>query len=166
MEAFTRFYGDEGLGVAVNSDNIVKVARALSDSNGMMLNLEDEKVIEQLASPMDRLAYGGDFTTMQALAETRANLFEGEWNVKFAPARVREVLEADAQAQAEAPVIAMEDTVARVNRDEKIGRRKSTSWAVPVRSHTGTSAAERYGLTVDNDAEADVIKAVDDGFEL
>ncbi len=36
-----------------------------------MLNLEDEKVIEQLASPMDRLAYGGDFTTDASLAETR-----------------------------------------------------------------------------------------------
>ena len=161
MEAFTRFYGDDGLGVTVNSDNITKVANALSDSNGMMLNLEDEKTVEQLASPMDRLAYGGDFTTMQALAEARANLFEGEWNTKFAPARVREVLEADVETQAEAPVIAMEDTVVRVERDEKIGRRKSTSWAVPVRSHTGTSAAERYGLVAD-----EVQQREDDGFEL
>ena len=158
---FSQFYGDAGLGVAVNSDNITKVANALSDGNGTMLNLEDEKVIEQLASPMDRLAYGGDFTTMQALADAHANLFEGEWNVKFAPARVREVMEADVETQAEAPVIAMEDTVARVDRDEKIGRRKSTSWAVPVRSHTGTSAAERYGLVAD-----EVQQCEDDGFEL
>ena len=122
-------------------------------ATGVMVNLEDEKVIEQLASPMDRLAYGGDFTTVQALAEARANLFEGQWNVTFAPARVREVLEADVETQAEAPVIAMEDTVARVDRDEKIGRRKSTSWAVPVRSHTGTSAAERYGLTAQDNSE-------------
>ena len=164
VAAFSQFYGDAGLGVAVNSDNITKVAGALSDGNGTMLNLEDEKVIEQLASPMDRLAYGGDFTTMQALADAHANLFEGEWNAKFAPARVREVLEADAETQAEAPVIAMEDTVARVDRDEKIGRRKSTSWAVPVRSHTGTSAAERYGLTTQDDNETD--RSVDDGFEL
>ena len=68
------------------------------------------------------------------------------------------------ETQVEAPVIAMEDTVARVDRDEKIGRRKSTSWAVPVRSHTGTSAAERYGLTAQDDNEADA--SVDDGFEL
>ena len=55
----------------------------------------------------------------------------------------------------------MEDTVARVERDEKIGRRKSTSWAVPVRSHTGISAAERYGLVAD-----EVQQREDDGFEL
>ena len=164
VAAFSQFYGDAGLGVAVNSDNITKVANALSDGNGTMLNLEDEKVIEQLASPMDRLAYGGDFTTMQALADAHANLFEGEWNAKCAPARVREVMEADVETQVEAPVIAMEDTVARVDRDGKIGRRKSTSWAVPVRSHTGTSAAERYGLTAQDDNEADA--SVDDGFEL
>ena len=65
------------------------------------------------------------------------------------------------ETQAEAPVIDMEDTVARVDRDEKSGRRKSTSWAVPVRSHTGTSAAERYGLVAD-----EVQQCEDDGFEL
>ena len=73
-------------------------------------------------------------------------------------------MEADGETQAEAPVIAMEDTVVRVDRDEKIGRRKSTSWAVPVRSHTGTSAAERYGLTAQDNSETDL--SVDDGFEL
>ena len=166
VETFSRFYGDDGLGVAINAENIEKVATALSDSNGVMLNLEDEKVIEKLASPMDRLAYGGDFTTMQALAHERAGLFEGKWNESFAPARVREVLEADVETQAEAPVIAMDDTVAREVAEETIGRRKSTSWAVTVRSKTGTAHVSR-GTTAQYRVPAPVaVESEDDGFEL
>lgn len=166
VEVFSRFYGDDGLGVAINAENIEKVATALSDSNGVMLNLEDEKVIEKLASPMDRLAYGGDFTTMQALAHERAGLFEGKWNESFAPARVREVLEADVETQAEASVIAMEDTVAREVAEETIGRRKSTSWAVPVRSKVGTAHVSR-GMTAQYRVPAPVaVESEDDGFEL
>ena len=166
VEVFTRFYGDDGLGVTVNAENIEKVATALSDNNGIMVNLEDEKTIEKLASPMDRLAYGGDFTTMQALAHERAGLFEGKWNAEFAPARVREVLEADVETQAEAPVIAMEDTVAREIAEETIGRRKSTLWAVPVRSKTGTVSVSR-GTTAQYRVPAPVaVENEDDGFEL
>ena len=166
VETFSRFYGDDGLGVTVNAENIEKVAIALSDSNGVMLNLEDEKVIEKLASPMDRLAYGGDFTTMQALAHERAGLFEGKWNESFAPARVREVLEADVETQAEAPVIAMEDTVAREVAEETIGRRKSTSWAVPVRSKVGTAHVSKGGVTQYWPVAVESQQCEDDGFEL
>lgn len=158
IQTFSRFYGSDGLGVTVNDENIVKVADCLSDpSTGVMYDLEDEEIIEQIASPMDQLAYGGDFQIMQTLAAARANVFEGRWNYEFAPARVRETMAGDVTDQITAPVVAMSDTVARLEGEETLGRRRSTSWAVPVRSAVMTghssSAAQRHGLDTEDVCE-------------
>ena len=60
----------------------------------------------------------------------------------------------------------MEDTVARAQAEETIGRRKSTSWAVPVRSKTGTASVSR-GTTAQYRVPVPVaVENEDDGFEL
>lgn len=83
MELYT---AKDGLNVAVNAEHVRAVADALS-SDGVMLDLEDKAL--NLASPMDKLAYGGDFDTLCDVAIKHGKLFDGDVNYNFAPFVVR-----------------------------------------------------------------------------
>ncbi|MFJ2662588.1 hypothetical protein [Arthrobacter koreensis] len=82
----------DGLNVSINDENVEKVAAALS-RDGAMIDMEEVPSAgsesANLGSPMDRLAYGGDFDDLLAAATARENIFEGEQNSHFAPYAVR-----------------------------------------------------------------------------
>lgn len=85
MDVYT---AEHGLNVSIDPDHVDTVARALTDpQTGTMLNIEDDSYDK--SSPMDTMAYGGDFSTLVELAEQRQNLFDGQQNGHFAPFSVR-----------------------------------------------------------------------------
>lgn len=90
VEVAERFYGEAGLDVKINPENLHTVAEELVDERGLMRNIEDEDLIKEMASPMDQMAYGGDFFTLVKLAEKNENVFDGRWNSEFAPHKMRE----------------------------------------------------------------------------
>jgi len=78
----------EGLNVSINEDyvDLVKDGLTKTDENGQKVMMDIEKEgRDTLASPMDKLAYGGDFDTLLELSKAGENLFEGEYNQHFAP---------------------------------------------------------------------------------
>ena len=81
----------DGLNVSVNTLNVDKVAAALDDGSGRIVDIEDISDVELVAagSTMDRLAYGGTFDDVQAAAFANANIFDGSENGHFAPYAVR-----------------------------------------------------------------------------
>lgn len=82
----------DGLNVSINDENVEKVAAALS-REGVMIDMEEVPSAgaenANLGSPMDRLAYGGDFDDLLAAATSRENVFDGDQNSHFAPYAVR-----------------------------------------------------------------------------
>ena len=89
-EQFIDLYtSPEGLNVSINTDHVDAVKEALTDpQSGEIINIEDPK--NQRGSTMDKLAYGGDFSTVLTAAAERENLFDGSQNGHFAPFQVRE----------------------------------------------------------------------------
>lgn len=75
----------KGLNVKINPKYVDEVASVLTDSKtGRIMNLEEEAK-ERLASPMDKMAYGGTFETVRDLAKEKKNLFEGQYSSLFTP---------------------------------------------------------------------------------
>lgn len=80
----------DGLNVSVNVANVDKVAAALTDENGQIIDIEDQETgLDPKGSTMDRLAYGGTFDDVLAAAAARENIFAGAENGHFAPYGVR-----------------------------------------------------------------------------
>lgn len=83
------FYNSpHGLNIPINDDNLVKISQDLVDSNGMMMNIEDDAKDLYIA-PLDRLAYGGKFEDVMELAKEGKNLYEGKLNERFMPSNIR-----------------------------------------------------------------------------
>ena len=74
--------------IPINDDNLVKISQDLVDSNGMMMNIEDDAKDLYIA-PLDRLAYGGKFEDVTELAKEGKNLYEGKLNERFMPSNIR-----------------------------------------------------------------------------
>lgn len=83
----------DGLNVTVNTENVEKVAAALTGPDGRIVDIEDAEAQTQAlpgtGSTMDRLAYGGTFADVLAAAAKRENIFAGSENGHFAPYAVR-----------------------------------------------------------------------------
>jgi hypothetical protein len=83
---FVEFYeSPSGLNTPVDKKWVDKVAEALSDDEGFMINVEEAET----KSPMDQAAYGGSLKTLAELAGEHANMFEGKNNELFMPRSVR-----------------------------------------------------------------------------
>lgn len=83
---FAEFYeSPSGLNTPVDKKWVDKVADALSDGNGMMINVEEAET----KSPMDQAAYGGNLKTLAELAGKHVNMFDGKNNELFMPRSVR-----------------------------------------------------------------------------
>lgn len=93
---FVEFYeSPSGLNTPVDKKWVNKVADALSDENGVMINVEEAET----KSPMDQAAYGGNLQTLAKLASQHANIFEGKNNEMFMPRSVRINREIDAEKE-------------------------------------------------------------------
>lgn len=81
----------DGLNVSVNTDNVEKVAAALTGPDGRIVDIEEAETpaLAKKGSTMDRLAYGGTFEDVLAAAAARENIFDGSENAHFAPYAVR-----------------------------------------------------------------------------
>ena len=104
IQSMKDFYADpNGLNVVINEDCIDIIADKLCGEDGFMMNLEGDAK-EKLASPMDRLAYGGNFELVHQFAKEGLGLFDGVGNTQFAPRSIREnlqVLEQSKQTETE-----------------------------------------------------------------
>ncbi len=112
----------DGLNVSVNTENVEKVAAALTGPDGRIIDIEDTDApsLQNTGSTMDRLAYGGTFTDVFAAAERRENIFAGTENSHFAPYAVRRNQRAIAEwekAAEEGLQIAAPDVAVLTNRD-------------------------------------------------
>lgn len=84
VDTFMDMYTQD-LGVDPNPDYVKSVANALSDKQGNMQNIEEVDSI----SVMDKLAYGGKFKDVVAVANEHKNLFAGKNNQVFASDKLR-----------------------------------------------------------------------------
>ena len=78
----------DGMNLAGEVDNVSmirEVAKALSDSEGFMYDVTREDVRQQLAAPMDRLAYQPSFEATVEAASNRECIYAGEANKHLAP---------------------------------------------------------------------------------
>lgn len=93
---FTDFYSSKaGLGIGVNPLYVERVADALVDpATGRMRNIE-----EMSATPLDRMAYGGQLEDLVEMAKTGENIYEGEHNARFAPAATANARRASQRAE-------------------------------------------------------------------
>ena len=95
------------LGGAINIDDVRQVAHAMTttDSRGreVMMNMEDQRVIEQYASSIDILAYrqGDARDILHKMAEEGRSLFDGQMSQYFAPEQVRKNMQAEAEGRLE-----------------------------------------------------------------
>lgn len=102
MELYT---SSAGLDVSINSDYVDVITNVLTDSKtGLMMNLEQDAKAEK-ASPMDKMAYGGTFETVNELAKKEANLFSGRYNVMFMPYVVQANVRAVERGQAPKAIV-------------------------------------------------------------
>lgn len=109
----------QGLDVKINTDHVEKVAAALTDpTTGLMRDIEDDRDLDALAAPMDRLAYGGNFTMLRKMAERGENLYAGEMNQQFRPTVVRKNAEAQAAYDTELLASPFESQVGSAPRPE------------------------------------------------
>lgn len=77
----------EDLGVDFNTDCLDDVANALTRDNRIQ---SINELVTTKASPLDRLAYSGKFSTYTELAKEQANLMSGEFSSLFASKKMRE----------------------------------------------------------------------------
>lgn len=118
---FVEFYeSKEGFGVSVNPDHVARVARALEDpSTGLIRNLEEDPSLA--GCPMDRMAYGGDFSDLVQMAKSRENVWGGEKSAQFVSAPTRRILQRrEAELAAEVAGIEVPDSPAVL--DEAVKR--------------------------------------------
>ncbi len=115
--AFKEIYlSEDGLNVNINEKWVDEVAEALRQpGTNVMRNLEEEESATELCSPLDRLAYGGNFEMLTDMAKNGEDLFRGKYNAQFAPRTVRmnklaqeqreTAVEAGVESEQEAPVM-------------------------------------------------------------
>lgn len=82
----------DGMNLAgdVNREQVEKVARALTSPDGTVYNIEDDKVRQILATPMDRLAYQPSLAATVEAAKNNECMFAGAANEHLAPKLIRE----------------------------------------------------------------------------
>lgn len=83
----------DGMNLAgdVNREQVERVAKALTNPDtGIVYNIEDDKVRQILATPMDRLAYQPSLAATIQAAKNGECMFEGAANEHLAPKIVRE----------------------------------------------------------------------------
>lgn len=100
MQMYTSPTDEGGLNVSINEDYVNTVADHMSKDN-LMMDIESDTGREATA-PLDRLAYGGTFEDIVALADEHKNLFDGRHNAEFAPNKVQINWEAVQQVNDEA----------------------------------------------------------------
>lgn len=115
--AFKEIYlSEDGLNVNINEKWVDEVAEALRQpGTNVMRNLEEEESATELCSPLDRLAYGGNFEMLTDMAKNGEDLFRGKYNAQFAPRTVRmnklaqeqreTAVETGVESEQEAPVM-------------------------------------------------------------
>lgn len=81
VKHFEELYGDE-LGLNFNKEYVEHLAETLSENNRMK-NIKE--VLADKASPMDRIAYGGEFSEMVNVARKGESLLDGVKSKQFAP---------------------------------------------------------------------------------
>ena len=77
----------EKMGVDVNKELVDKVADVMADDKGYIRDIN--KVIDEVGSPMDQVAYGGGFNKLVELAKDNRSMLEGKANFNFAPEKMR-----------------------------------------------------------------------------
>ena len=129
----------DGMNLAgdVNREQVELVAKALTSEDGLVVSIEDERVREAYAAPLDRLAYQPSLEATIEAAKANVFLFEGTANEHLAPKVVRDnfmkmrAFEADGpEASAEAPEL------------KSFG--KSDVVDGPVRKESAYQTSERY----------------------
>ena len=142
---FVEFYeSPSGLNTPVDKKWVDKVADALSDDNGVMINVEEAET----KSPMDQAAYGGNLKTLAELAGKNANMFEGENNKLFMPRSIRINREIDIKQEAG---IETDDKRVRIGKSDVLeGRERKAHMAkvsvnVPASRRTPDIADGGYG---------------------
>ena len=110
-EQFQAFYeAGDGFNVRVNPEYVQRVAKALTDPNtGLVRNLEEDKSLQ--GTVMDRMAYGGEFSTLVAAAAARENVYDGPGNEQFAPAPTARVRTRSSEAEVDVEVPMVETAV-------------------------------------------------------
>lgn len=165
----------DGLNVSVNTENVEKVAAALTGPDGKIIDIEDAEAVTQLGtgSTMDRLAYGGRFEDLLAAAAARENIFSGTENAHFAPYAVRgnqrelATWESTQEAGIDSPapelrVLANRDVLAEHDpRARSRGQGRTSPMATTVRAPRPRIPAEL--VTADGAASADQLE---DSFQL
>lgn len=79
--------GVQTLGVDINPAYVKQVAKALTGSDGYIMDI-DTTARDTKAVTMDKMAYGGNFQTLVQAAKDGRNVFEGRFNQGFAPTTV------------------------------------------------------------------------------
>lgn len=98
VDKFCEIHNDkDGLNIPVNREFVETIAKALSDKDGYIMNIETTG-FDELAAPMDKLSYlpsgKSGYDMVQQLAKEGAGLFEGKYNVQFAPSSIQKNLQA------------------------------------------------------------------------
>lgn len=91
------------LGGSINEDDVRQVAAALTDENGLMINIEDMDAVKQYSAPLDVLAYhqadAKEF--LHEMAVSSRSLFDGPMSSLFAPEQIRQNMQAEADGKPE-----------------------------------------------------------------
>ena len=146
---------DGGLNVSINEKWVNKVAEALTDESGYMMNIESEGFDK--TAPLDKLAYGGSFEKLVKMADERTDIFEGKFNSQFAPRIIktnRKAFENELQGVEDAkPMksLTKSDTV-ESGKDRNMVRQKPVAVGTP-KPRNGFDISELEGAAEISDAE-------------
>ena len=91
------------LGSAINVEDVKQVAAVLTDTDGRMMNVESDEIIQKYASSVDRLAYrqGNARDILKQMATEGLSLFDGSYTQYFAPEQIRKNIQAEAEGRLE-----------------------------------------------------------------
>lgn len=162
------YVDSRGMGVAVGDNVIEDASYALSDDGGVMRDVTASETWTDPSVrplPLDRLAYGGNkaMDELQALAESKANLFEGHAN-DFASYTVRknitkmeQMLANDRSVDTPLTPVAKKDTVAQVS---------GVARTVIPRSKRAPSVGEMLNQMVPDDNDYTKVATADAEFDM
>lgn len=91
VDAIVKYYDDpDALGVGVNRAHIEEIADVLADKDGFIRDIENiDDLLDMGASPMDLMAYDGNFDLLVELSEKNMDFYGGKRNECFAPNNIR-----------------------------------------------------------------------------
>lgn len=98
----------------INPEQVRQIANVLYDADtGRMYDTEDLDTIMKVAAPMDILAYRtkGAFDMTCQMASEGRNIFEGEYNQRFAPKQIRENMIAKEKGEPLKPIMMRDSMV-------------------------------------------------------